>query len=132
MRSPARTWMPAFVRLTQLASKVTLRVLPTRLSAPAGQPGSTGAAVAGLLTGFTSRLALLSAYRIVISSVKLLGFDGLPAMASGAVMRGPMAWPGSIAGKVELHLGKVETPPKTGRFTAGVVPHGAAAELFEV
>jgi hypothetical protein len=58
--------------------------------------------------------------------------EGLPATASGAVINGPMAWPGSTAGNVELHWGNVETPFSIGRLVGAVVPQGAVEELFDV
>src|SRR3974390_578530 len=62
----------------------------------------------------------------------LPGLATVPEAASGAVIAGPSMFPGSTAGNVELHCGKVAIPPSLGRLIAGVVLHGLVLEPFEV
>src|SRR6516225_7306682 len=62
----------------------------------------------------------------------LPGFVAVPAVASAAVIAGPSMLPGSTAGNVELHAGKVVVPPSMGRLIAWVVPHGLVVDPFEV
>src|SRR3974390_3170233 len=62
----------------------------------------------------------------------LPGLATVPEAASGAVIAGPSMFPGSTAGNVELHWGKVAIPPSLGRLTAGVVLHGLVLEPFDV
>src|SRR5580704_6808675 len=114
---------------------VTTNVLPVIFNLPFGQPGLAGGpGVAGWLIGRPSRPAALSAYSMVTSSVMLLGLRGVPELASGAVIAGPIILPGSIAGIVDSHVapgyGKVIPAVSAGRLIRGVVPHGAVSGMF--
>src|SRR5262249_7897367 len=76
---------------------------------------------AGELIASTSKPSALSAYITVMRSVKLFGLEGFPVVASGAVISGPNAEPGSIAGNTKLHTGKVRVPVNVGRFVGVAV-----------
>src|SRR5579885_2503798 len=107
MRSPGLMVTPVVgLRDWQVISNVTAS--PAAVMLP---PGQLVELIVSLLIA-----SVLSAYITVIMSVKLFGFDGFPVTASGAVISGPSAEPGSMAGRTKLHCGKVSVPVSVGRF----------------
>src|SRR5712664_4707762 len=126
IKSPGLTGMPAAPIVTQLGSNVMND--PVGLAA-LGAISPLGHAAP--LMGFWTSASVLSAYMIVMMSVRG------PLVPSGLVTVGPRLFPGSIAGRTTLHPACVPLGPwnvrfKTvgGRLTGFPMLHPAAFTVF--